>query len=129
MIQTLHSHPRRAAMDDDDLFLRVLGRGKLAFTVEGKTFLHVFRPRARGPTLQLKLPTEAPDHHLRVFVDGGELVFLVSAEKEEVKGAARHVGAVRIPSCPETGPGMNRRAFAMAAPSGAGAAGDYRARP
>ena len=96
-IQTLHSHPRRAAMDDDDLFLRVLGRGKLAFTVEGKTFLHVFRPRARGPTLQLKLPTEAPDHHLRVFVDGGELVFLVSAEKEEVKGAARHVGAVRIP--------------------------------
>jgi hypothetical protein len=33
------------------------------------------------------------------------------------------------PSCPETGPGMNRRAFAMGAPSGAGAAGDYRARP
>src|ERR1019366_331585 len=30
-------------------------------------------------------------------------------------------------SCPETGPGVNRRAFAMAAPSGAGATGDYRA--
>src|ERR1035438_6780168 len=32
-------------------------------------------------------------------------------------------------SCPETGPGMNRGAFAMAAPSGAVATGDYRARP
>src|ERR1019366_8766023 len=38
-------------------------------------------------------------------------------------------GRITRASCPETGPGMNRGAFAMAAPSGAVATGDYRARP
>jgi hypothetical protein len=63
----------------------------------------------------------------------GVLVALVSARLEHGDRKALFAQAAKrdyvTPWCPETGPGVNRGAFAMAAPSGAVATGDYRARP
>jgi hypothetical protein len=80
--------------DNADQLLEALRRGKVAFTVEDSAFL-IFH--VRQSTLQLNVPTEAPRYHLRVFVENGELVFLVADQEAPQHTVARHPWSVHLP--------------------------------
>ena len=103
---------------------------KYSFSSHAATPHAALRRRSR-PLLYTTAPAPDPTE---VLVAAGQHL----ADKERVPPRSRAQQAAfpavgrssfHVPSCPETGPGMNRRAFAMAAPSGAGATGEYRARP
>jgi hypothetical protein len=88
--------------DRTDILVEILRRGRLALTIEGSTFLHALltgdRMTVAGTGLQLAFPTEIPRYHLTVFLDGGELVFLV-ADQEEAEGPRRqrHPWSLHVP--------------------------------
>ena len=90
--------------DSVDQLIDVLRKGKLALTIEGATLAHAFLPPGtRNPTLQVSSPGEVPRYHLRVFVDRGELVFLVADQDVPTRTPEgrphpeRHPWAVRVP--------------------------------
>ena len=92
-----------AAMKDHaEALVGALRRGRLALTIEGSTFIHALltgdAAKGQQPGLQLASPREIPRYHLTVFLDGGELVFLVSDQDQAAgPGRVRHPWSVRVP--------------------------------
>src|SRR5580658_5723708 len=85
-----------------DALVETLRKGRLALTIEGSTFLHATltgdAAKGQRPGLRVASPLENPRYHLTVFLDGGDLVFLVSdQDQEKGPGRRRHPWSVRVP--------------------------------
>jgi hypothetical protein len=124
-------------------------REQVAAKYDGSDPLYTahFRTLLQAAGVQrLRLPSRSPNLNayaerfvraikhecLRHIIPLGErhLRAVVREFVEHYRAERNHQGLGNvIPCCPETGPCMNRGAFPMAAPSSAGAAGAYRARP
>jgi hypothetical protein len=88
--------------DPTDTLVETLRKGRLALTIEDSTFVHAMltgdRATVEGTALQLAFPTEIPRYHLTVFLDGGELTFLVSDQDQSAgPGRRRHPWSAHVP--------------------------------